>query len=261
MTQKVILSIAGLDVCGGAGIDADIKTITALGAYGCNAITGIAVENTQRLDAVYPVSPTVLRDEIAIICEDMTPDAVKIGMIATPDQVPIIRDAIATFHLSPVVLDPVRGASCGGNFTADYASILSLFPRVRLVTPNLSEAEIILGKSIDTREDMAKATQIIGEKYNTAVLLKGGHATWGCADALWDGDTLTWIDGEYIATGETHGTGCTLSAAIATYLTRGKSLRESVIMGKRYIENAIRARVDIGKGSGIVGVNFDNREK
>ena len=231
MIERVpVLTIAGSDSCGGAGIQADLKTMTALYVYGMSAITALTAQNTLGVQGILPVSADFLGQQLDAICTDIPPEAVKIGMIASPEQVDIICAKIQQYHLKKVVVDPVMVATTGAELTERTtvdAMREQLFAQADLLTPNLSETAVLLGKAVQTVEEMQAAAKQLAEQYQTAVLVKGGHLTEDAIDVLYDGSTMQCFSGARIATKNTHGTGCTLSSAIAANWAKGHSLSES----------------------------------
>ena len=248
MIERVpVLTIAGSDSCGGAGIQADLKTMTALYVYGMSAITALTAQNTLGVQGILPVST------------DIPPEAVKIGMIASPEQVDIICAKIQQYHLKKVVVDPVMVATTGAELTKRTtvdAMREQLFAQADLLTPNLSETAVLLGKAVQTVEEMQAAAKQLAEQYQTAVLVKGGHLTEDAIDVLYDGSTMQCFSGARIATKNTHGTGCTLSSAIAANWAKGYSLSESVQQAKLYVANCIQAGLQIGHGNGAICHNY-----
>ncbi|WCM95188.1 bifunctional hydroxymethylpyrimidine kinase/phosphomethylpyrimidine kinase [Acidovorax sp. NCPPB 2350] len=253
-----VLSIAGSDSGGGAGIQADLKTFAALGCYGMTAITAITAQNTQGVRSIHGVPPAVLRDQIDAVVEDIGVDAVKIGMLHDPEVVEVVADAIRRHALPHVVLDPVMVATSGDRLIApETVGVLvsALFPLAAVVTPNLDEAGMLLGRGIADESAMKAAAQDLLSLGASAVLLKGGHLP---GDALVDVFTLRGeaqalhLRAARIATRNGHGTGCTLSSAIAAHLALGLGLRESVAQAHAYVQAAIQAGalVRTGRGAG-----------
>ena len=250
-----VLTIAGSDSSGGAGIQADLKTIAALGAYGASAITALTAQNTRGVSAIHPVPPEFLKAQLEAVFEDLTVDAVKIGMVNTVEVALVIADILDRFKPGFVIFDPVMVSTSGSKLIQDETiEVLwrELFPRVDLITPNLNEAEILINRKIDSVDLMKEAAEAMVHKGCRAVLLKGGHLV---APTLFDllarkgEDTLT-FESAHIDSLNVHGTGCTLSSAIATFVALGNSLPEAVIFAKEYISNAIIAGKDIQTGQG-----------
>lgn len=250
-----VLSIAGSDSGGGAGIQADLKTLSALGCYGMTAITAITAQNTQGVRAIHGVPPDMLRAQIDTVVEDIGVDAVKIGMLHAPEVVHVVADAIRRHRLPHVVLDPVMVATSGDRLMADetvQVLVRELFPLATVVTPNLDEAALLLGRpipGIEALDDAARALLALGAP---AVLLKGGHLPGDeVVDVLALPDrTLQHLRSPRIATHNGHGTGCTLSSAIAAYLALGQVLPEAVALARAYILGAIQAGAAVRTGHG-----------
>lgn len=250
-----VLSIAGSDSGGGAGIQADLKTFSALGCYGMTAITAITAQNTQGVRAIHGVPPDMLRAQIDAVVEDIGVDAVKIGMLHSPEVVAVVADALRRHHLPHVVLDPVMVATSGDRLMADetvQVLVRELFPLATVVTPNLDEAALLLGRpipGIEALDDAARALLALGAP---AVLLKGGHLPGDeVVDVLALPDrTLQHLRSPRIATHNGHGTGCTLSSAIAAYLALGQALPEAVALARAYILGAIQAGAAVRTGHG-----------
>ncbi|ACT96029.1 bifunctional hydroxymethylpyrimidine kinase/phosphomethylpyrimidine kinase [Dyadobacter fermentans] len=250
-----VLTIAGSDSGGGAGIQADLKTIAALGAYGTSAITALTAQNTQGVRAIHPVPPAFLQEQLEAVFEDITVDAVKIGMVNTVEVARVIADMLDRFKPGFVVFDPVMVSTSGSKLIQDETVAVlwqELFPRVDLITPNLDEAEILIGGQIRTPATMKGAAIQMVEKGCRAVLLKGGHLVGSTIyDVLAQSSQEPLIlESDYIESRNVHGTGCTLSSAIATYVARGNSLAESIIFAKEYIAGAIRSGADVVTGYG-----------
>ena len=250
-----VLSIAGSDSSGGAGIQADLKTIAALGCYGMSAITALTAQNTQGVRAIHGVPPEMLRDQIDAVIDDLGADAVKIGMLHSLASVAVVAQSIDRHGLENVVLDPVMVATSGAvliDHPAIAALVQQLFPRSLLITPNLDEAALLVGWPLADERAMQEAARSLIDKGARAVLLKGGHLHGEVVSDLLvirDGPTH-WMRGPRIATGNTHGTGCTLSSAIAVYLTMGKPLREACELARTYVRSALLAGADVRTGSG-----------
>ncbi len=249
----VCLSIAGSDPSGGAGIDADLKTLLANGVYGCAVITAITAQNTKTVSAVNPVSAELLQAQLDSVFSDITPSAVKIGMTGNAKLVHVIARCLKDWHAENVVCDPVLISSSGTRLTEEAAQDAmqeKLFPLCRLITPNIPEAETLSGVRILSDDDRILAAKSLSEKTGSAVLVKGGHAAGLARDLLYEAGTCTWFEAERIDNKNTHGTGCTLSSAIAANLAKYKDLKTAVQRAKEYLTGAIRAGLDLGKGSG-----------
>lgn len=254
MIERVpVFTIAGSDSSGGAGIQADLKTMMALQVYGMSAITALTAQNTMGVQGIFPVSADFLQQQLCAVCEDILPKAVKIGMIASAEQVQVICYILSQYALSNIVVDPVMVATSGATLTqqATVAAMREqLFPLATLITPNLVEAEVLLEKPLQTVSEMEQAAKCLSEKYHTAVLIKGGHLTADAIDVLCDGKQIYQFKGERFQTKNTHGTGCTLSSAIAAKLAVGCTLPESVQQAKEYVANCIRVGLELGHGNG-----------
>lgn len=255
-----VLSIAGSDSGGGAGIQADIKTFAALGCFGMTAITALTAQNTLGVRSIHGISPQMLRDQIDTVLEDIGAHAAKIGMLHSPEIVLTVAEAIDRHRLEKVVLDPVMVATSGAVLIDNSAiSVLvrELFPRSLLVTPNLDEASLLVGRPLRSEGEMeAAAREMLGMGAN-AVLLKGGHLPGDlvCDLLLIKGGDAHWMRAARIDTSNTHGTGCTLSSAIAAYLASGTTLRQSVESARAYVRAALKASVAVRTGSGSGPLN------
>ena len=248
--MKKILTIAGSDPSGGAGIQADLKTITVYGMYGMSAITALTVQNTTGVFSVTEMSPDFVAQQIDCIFEDIRPDAVKIGMVSNAEIIRVIADRLSYHRAENIVADPVMIATSGGRLMQDSAQealIKSLLPLARIITPNIPEAEVLSGKKISCPEDMRKAAEIIAESLNGDILVKGGHLTESADDLLFSSGAVHWLRAPHIDNKNTHGTGCTLSSAIACGLAEGRSTQDSVIRAKEFITGAIACGLDLGK--------------
>ncbi|RYX98140.1 MAG: bifunctional hydroxymethylpyrimidine kinase/phosphomethylpyrimidine kinase [Comamonadaceae bacterium] len=252
-----VLSIAGSDSGGGAGIQADLKTFSALGCYGMTAITALTAQNTQGVRSIHGAPPEMLRDQIDAVIEDIGADAVKIGMLHSPEVVQVVADAIDRHQLKNVVLDPVMVATSGAVLIGEGAVavlVRELFGRVALVTPNLDEAGLLVGRTLSTEHDMETAANELLDRGAHAVLLKGGHMRGDVVpDLLLQKDRKPhWMRAARIHSDNTHGTGCTLSSAIASYLALGETLVQAVESARSYIRGALAAGADVktGRGSG-----------
>lgn len=260
MKMKTALTIAGSDCSGGAGIQADIKTMTMNGVYAMSAITALTAQNTTGVRAIQESTPDFLKQQIDSVFEDIYPDAVKIGMVASSELICVIADRLRYYHAKNVVIDPVMVASAGSSLMKQNAVqtlIIKLLPISTLVTPNIPEAQVLSGMVIENKEDMIAAAKQIGDSYHCAVLLKGGHSINDANDLLYANGELVWFEGQRINNPNTHGTGCTLSSAIASNLAKGFTLAESVQRAKDYISGALATMLDLGKGSGPMNHAFD----
>lgn len=260
--MHTILSIAGSDSSGGAGIQADLKTITSLGEYGMTAITALTAQNTTGVQSVEAVSVQMVKAQMDSVFQDIRPESVKLGMIATPDIMEAICEKLDEYRADNVVVDPVMVATSGSNLMENRTIRTlkeKLIPRADIITPNLSEAEVLSGIFIQDREDMEQAAKKIAEYCNGAILIKGGHLTETADDLLYmNGDSI-WISGQRYDNKNTHGTGCTLSSAIATFLAKGYAMEESARKAKEYVAGAIAAGLDLGQGSGPLMHNYQTR--
>ena len=259
MKMKTALTIAGSDCSGGAGIQADIKAMTMNGVYAMSAITALTAQNTTGVRAIQESTPEFLKEQIDAIFEDIFPDAVKIGMVASSELICVIADRLKNYKATNIVLDPVMVATSGSALMktdAVQTLIDELLPLATVITPNIPEAEVLSGLTIETKEDMEKAAKLIGDSYNCSVLLKGGHSINDANDLLYSDGSTQWFEGKRIDNSNTHGTGCTLSSAIASNLAKGFTLAEAVKRAKDYISEALAAQLDLGKGSGPMQHNF-----
>ena len=250
------LSIAGSDSSGGAGIQADIKTMEALGVYAETVITALTAQNTQGVQGVMPVESSFISKQIDSVFSDIQPHAVKIGMIPNADAVHAVARGLRAWEASHVVLDPVMVATTGASLSEDSAVQAlkeELIPLAEVVTPNIPEAQALSGVTITAREDMVTAGIVLCKRGARAVLVKGGHLA-GCADdvLVMSEEEVIWFSEKRVKTQNTHGTGCTLSSAIAAYLAKGLSLEEAVERAKRYLTGALIHDLDLGKGFGPV---------
>ena len=264
MKMKTALTIAGSDCSGGAGIQADIKTMTMNGVYAMSAITALTVQNTTGVRKIQESTPEFLKQQIDAVFEDIFPDAVKIGMVSSSEIVCVIADRLKYHKAKNIVVDPVMVATSGSSLMKTDAVktlIDVLLPIATLVTPNIPESEVLSGISIENKEDMQMAAKTIGDKYSCAVLLKGGHSINDANDLLYANGEFKWFYGKRIDNPNTHGTGCTLSSAIAANLAKGFNVSDSVRKAKEYISDALAAGLDLGQGSGPLMHNFDLNEK
>ena len=251
--MKTALTIAGSDSSGGAGIQADIKTMTMHGVYAMSAITAMTAQNTTGVRAIQEATPEFLRQQLDAVFEDIRPDAVKIGMVSSSELIRVIADRLRYYEAGNVVVDPVMVATAGSSLIRQDAVqmlIRELLPISTLVTPNIPEAQVLSGLTIRDKEDMITAAKQIGDRYRCAVLLKGGHSVNDANDLLYTKGELIWFEGKRIDNPNTHGTGCTLSSAIAANLALGFDLAESIQRAKEYLSGALSAMLDLGKGSG-----------
>ena len=251
--MKTALSIAGSDPSGGAGIQADLKTMTMHGVYAMSAVTALTAQNTTGVRGVLECSPEFLALQLDCVFSDIVPDAVKTGMVASAPLIRVIADRLTHYQVQNLVVDPVMVSTSGSRLLEKEALEAlreQLLPLATLITPNIPEAEVLSGMTIHGPEDMERAARSISERYGCAVLCKGGHAIRDADDVLYDRGRLRWFRGERIDNPNTHGTGCTLSSAIAANLALGLPLEEAVARAKDYLSGALRAMLDLGAGSG-----------
>lgn len=254
------LTIAGSDSSGGAGIQADIKTMTANGVYAMSAITALTAQNTTGVTSIMEATPQFLAEELDCIFTDIYPDAIKTGMVASTDLIEVIADKLTGYKAKNIVVDPVMVATSGARLISEDAiSTLKskLLPLAKVITPNIPEAEVLSEMQIKSEADMEKAAEVICDRLGCSVLLKGGHQLNDANDLLWQkGEQVTWFMGKRIDNPNTHGTGCTLSSAIASNLAKGYDLKTSVKYAKNYISGALAAGLNLGKGSGPMNHAF-----
>ncbi len=251
--MKVVLSIAGSDSSGGAGIQADLKTMCAHGVFGMTAITALTAQNTTGVTGIVESAPEFLDAQIKACLSDIPADAVKIGMLPSAEQVQVVAENIKEFGINNLVVDPVMVATSGSKLIQDSTSKTMaelLFPISKVITPNIPESEALTGLKISSKKDMEKAAQTLGDKYGCAVLVKGGHNVTDACDVLYQDGKITWFEGQRIDNPNTHGTGCTLSSAIASNLALGHDLQDAIARAKDYITKAIAYGLDLGQGSG-----------
>ena len=257
--MNTALTIAGSDSSGGAGIQADIKTMTAHGVYAMSAITALTAQNTTGVSDIMEVTPDFLGKQLDCVFEDIMPDAIKTGMVASSELIKVIAEKIKCYHGKNLVVDPVMVATSGSKLISDDAIGTlknELLPLATVITPNIPEAEVITGMQVKTEEDMILAAKRISEQYGCAVLCKGGHQINDANDLLYQQGDYKWFRGKRIHNPNTHGTGCTLSSAIASNLAKGETLDEAVLHAKNYISGALSAMLDLGKGSGPMNHAF-----
>lgn len=271
------LSIAGSDSCGGAGIQADLKTMTAHGIYGMTAITALTAQNTTGVIDIYEVPPEFLAKQLDAVFTDIYPDAVKIGMLSGSDIMHVVTSKLTQYNAKNIVLDPVMVSTSGSclmkNDSIDYM-VENLFPLARVITPNIPEAEVLTAMKITCYDDMVKAGTILHEQiqsmkkgqnlpyysYDTEVLIKGGHNTETATDVLINSIGVITYSGRRIDNPNTHGTGCTLSSAIACQLANGRMVKDAVVYAKQYINGALEANLNLGKGPGPLNHMWEQEE-
>ena len=265
--MRTALTIAGSDSSGGAGIQADIKTMISNGVYAMSAITALTAQNTTGVTGIMEVTPEFLGEQLDNIFTDIYPDAVKIGMVSSSGLITKIADKLKEYDAKNIVVDPVMVATSGARLISEEAidALKScLLPMATVLTPNIPEAEVLAGMKIQSQADMIRAAEEIGTKYHCAVLCKGGHQLNDANDLLWRDGGYKWFYGERIDNPNTHGTGCTLSSAIASNLSsaiasnlaKGYNLQIAVKRAKEYISGALAAMLDLGKGSGPMNHGF-----
>ena len=258
--MKTALSIAGSDSSGGAGIQADIKTMTMNGVYAMSAVTALTAQNTTGVRAIAESAPDFLKAQIDAVFEDIFPDAVKIGMVSSGALIRVIADRLKFYGARNIVVDPVMVATSGSSLMKNDAVqtlCQELLPLAALATPNIPEAQILAEQEIVNEADMLAAAKKIGDRYGCAVLLKGGHSISDADDLLYASGEYRWFRGKRIANPNTHGTGCTLSSAIAANLAKGYDLETAIERAKAYISGALAAMLDLGSGSGPMNHAFD----
>lgn len=257
--MKTALTIAGSDCSGGAGIQADIKTMITNGVYAMSAITALTAQNTLGVSAIMEVTPRFLEKQLDSVFTDIYPDAVKIGMVSSPELIEVIAERLTFYKAKNIVIDPVMIATSGSRLLqSGAADVLTkkLFPLATIITPNIPEAEVLAEGHISSPEDMQSAAKHLYEKYGCSVLLKGGHSLCDANDILYTKSGCKWFFGERINNPNTHGTGCTLSSAVASNLAKGYSLEVSVQRAKEYINIALAANLNLGNGSGPLNHGF-----
>ena len=260
MDMKTALTIAGTDPSGGAGIQADIKTMTANGVFATCAVTALVAQNTTGVKAIVECTPEFLAEELDCVFTDIFPDAVKTGMVSSIPLIETIAAKLKEYGAKNLVVDPVMVATSGDRLISeDAVSALKelLLPLATVLTPNIPEAEILSGRTITDTAGMEAAARAISERYGCAVLCKGGHQVNDADDLLWRNGSGKWFHGKRIQNPNTHGTGCTLSSAIASNLAKGFDLDTSVERAKAYISGALGAMLDLGRGSGPMDHMFD----
>ncbi len=259
LTMKTALTIAGSDSCGGAGIQADIKTMTMNGVFAMSAVTALTAQNTLGVTGIQESTPEFLALQLDAVFTDIFPDAVKIGMVSSTELIRVIAEKLRQYQARHVVVDPVMVATSGSSLLksdAVRAMTEELFPLAEIITPNIPEAEVLGGERIQSEADMEKAAAAISKKYGCAVLLKGGHSINDANDVLYQNGNIVWFRGKRIDNPNTHGTGCTLSSAIASNLAKGFNLTTSVERAKSYLSGALQAQLNLGAGSGPMKHNY-----
>ena len=258
--MKTALSIAGSDCSGGAGIQADLKTMTMNGVFAMSAVTALTAQNTTGVSGIMEVTPEFLSLQVDAVFEDIRPDAVKVGMVSSVGLIETIGERLRFYRAENIVVDPVMVATSGAQLISpDAIESLKkeLLPMATVLTPNIPEAEILSGMKIADEDDMLAAARTISESYGCAVLCKGGHRVNDANDLLYADGNARWFHGRRIDNPNTHGTGCTLSSAIAANLAKGYDLPTSVERAKAYISGALADMLDLGRGSGPMNHAFD----
>lgn len=258
--MKTVLTIAGSDCSGGAGIQGDIKTITSHRLYAMSAITSLTAQNTTGVYGIMDVNPEFLENQLNCIFNDIFPDSIKIGMVSNSKLIEIIANKLIEFNSKNIVLDPVMISTSGSKLLLDNATnnlIKKLLPLATIITPNIPEAEVLSGIKIISEEDMLKAAKIISSIYKGAILIKGGHNSDNANDMLYKNGKVKWYYGEKINNNNTHGTGCTLSSAIACNLALGYTIEEAINSAKEYMNGALKANLKLGKGNGPINHMFN----
>lgn len=261
---KTALTIAGSDSSGGAGIQADLKTMISNGVYAMSVITALTAQNTLGVTAISEVTPEFLRQQLDAVFTDIFPDTVKIGMTLNDNLIGVIAERLSFYNVKNIVVDPVMIATSGARLISEKAVTVlkeKLLPIATVITPNIPEAEVLSGMKISDKCDMEKSAYFLNKTYGCAVLLKGGHSISDADDLLYETNNVTWFKGIRIDNPNTHGTGCTLSSAIASNLAKGYELKESVKLAKDYVSGALSAMLDLGKGSGPMHHGFDLKSR
>lgn len=251
--MRTALTIAGSDCSGGAGIQADIKAMMANGVYAMSAITALTAQNTLGVTGIMEVSPEFLLKQLDAVFTDIPPDAVKIGMVSSGQLITVIAETLQRYHAANIVLDPVMVSTSGSRLIDEEAiQVLKekLLPLATVITPNIPETEVLWGRAVTSAEDMERAAADISDQYGTAVLCKGGHRQNNADDLLCADGKMHWFEGRRVNNPNTHGTGCTLSSAVASYLAKDFSLAEAVQEAKEYVAGALESGLDLGKGRG-----------
>lgn len=253
MNIKKLLTIAGSDSCGGAGIQADLKTFSAHEVYGMSVVTAVTAQNTMGVESIFELPSDMIESQIDCVFNDIRPDGVKTGMMSNPQIISKVSEKLLSHEARNIVVDPVMVSTSGHRLLSEDAlSALEnkLFPLADVITPNIYEAEILCGGKISNRREMVAAAANISAKFRGWVILKGGHLEDCCDDLLYGKDEKVWLKAKKIHNENTHGTGCTLSSAIASNLALGMNMKESVFKAKRYVNLAIKAGLNLGHGPG-----------
>ena len=253
MKLHTCLTIAGSDCSGGAGIQADLKTMTVNGVYAMSVITALTAQNTMGVNGILDIDPTFIKAQLDAVFGDIPPEAVKLGMLSDSGAMTVIADALTQYHAHNIVVDPVMVSTSGCLLMKKEAvSTLQdkILPLADLITPNIQEAEVLWGKKITTDEDVIQAAKDLAKTYGCAVLVKGGHRRDNADDLLYVDGKIVRFTQQRIHNPNTHGTGCTLSSAIAAFLAKGVTMSEAVGQAKKYINGALAAMLDLGHGDG-----------
>lgn len=251
--MKMVLTIAGSDSSGGAGIQADIKTITVHKMYAMSAITALTAQNTTGVYGIMETPPEFVGKQLDCIFTDIYPDAVKIGMVSSSDIIDVIAEKLKQYDAKNIVVDPVMVSTSGCRLISDKVMdslITELLPLGTIITPNIPEMEVLCGFEVKDEDGMIRAAKKLAERFNGAILVKGGHLAGDATDLLYKNGNINWYKSERVNNPNTHGTGCTLSSAIACNLADGKTLDESIRNAKDYLTGALKAMLDLGRGSG-----------
>jgi len=261
--KKTALTIAGSDSIGGAGIQADIKTLEANGVYAMSVIAALTAQNTMGVQGVWEVSADVLEQQLRSVFNDVIPNATKVGMLYTKHNIQKTAEIFREYAVKNIVIDPVMVSTSGRNLLQKDAKEelqKNLFLLADMLTPNIPEAEVLIGKSISNKQEMEHAVKQIGETYHCAVVLKGGHACGNADDCLYYQGKISWFLGKRIPNFNTHGTGCTFSSAITAELAKGMEITASVKMAKEYMNGVLKNSFNIGKGNGPLNHMWKNKE-